>query len=294
MSRGSPPAEGRTPSETSPRRLLDRHGIRPSRRKGQSFLIQPGIARRIALAAEVSPDAVVIEIGPGLGILTRALAPLCRRVIAIEVDARLTRVLREEARLPPNVEILEEDAVKTDYAALAKRLGAPATIVSNLPYSVSTPLLFRFLEAGPAIGRWVLMLQREVAERILAAPGTKTYGALSVTLGLFTQVKRLFNVGPANFYPRPDVDSTVLRFDLRPPGEAGVADPDLLRAVIRESFSQRRKTLANALAALLPAGGRSLLEAAGIDPKVRGETLSPEDFARLANTLHDAGIRPPG
>ncbi len=291
MSRGSPPAEGRTPSETSPRRLLDRHGIHPSRRKGQSFLIQPGIARRIALAAEVTPDTGVIEIGPGLGMLTRALAPLCKRVIAIEMDARLTRVLREEAQLPPNVEILEADAVKTDYAALAKRLRSPATIVSNLPYAVSTPLLFRFLEAGPAIGRWVLMLQREVAERILAAPGTKTYGALSVTLGLFTQVTRLFNVGRANFYPRPDVDSTVLCFDLRPPGEVCVADPNLLRAVIRESFSQRRKTLANALATLLPVGGRSLLEAAGIDPKARGETLSPEDFARLANTLHNAGIR---
>jgi 16S rRNA (adenine1518-N6/adenine1519-N6)-dimethyltransferase len=136
------------------------------------------------------------------------------------------------------------------------------------------------------------MLQREVAERILAAPGTKAYGALSVTLRLFTDVKRLFSVGPANFFPRPDVASTVLRFDLRPAGEAGVKDPALLRAVVREAFGQRRKTLGNALASILPAGEQDLLLAAGIDPKARGETLSPEDFARLSNTLSGAGVRP--
>ena len=289
MSRGARRADRPQPSENSPRAILARHGIRPSRRKGQSFLIQPGIAQRIALAAEIPPRAGVIEIGPGLGILTRALAPRCARLIAIEVDPRLAGILREEEPLPENVEILEGDAVKADYAALAKRLRGPRLIVANLPYAVSTPLLFRFLEAGPLFTRWVLMLQREVADRILAKPGTKAYGAPSVTLRLFSEVKRLFNVGPANFYPRPEVASSVLRFDLRPARAAGVKDPALLRAVVREAFGQRRKTLANALAARLPGDGRAFLREAGIDPKARGETLSPEDFARLSNALSGAG-----
>jgi 16S rRNA (adenine1518-N6/adenine1519-N6)-dimethyltransferase len=119
--------------------LLERHGIRPSRRKGQSFLVQPGIARRIALAAEIPPGASVIEVGPGLGMLTRALAPLCGRVLAIEVDGRLVRILKEEETLPENVEILEADALRADYQALVKGLRRPRLIVSNLPYAVSTP-----------------------------------------------------------------------------------------------------------------------------------------------------------
>lgn len=267
------------------RGLLARHGIHPSRRKGQSFLIQPDIAGRIARAAEIPPGATVLEIGPGLGILTAALAPLCRRLLAIEIDPRLVGVLEAEAGLPPNVEIIQGDALETDLAALARRWRAPAVVVSNLPYAASTPLLFHLLEAGPVLGRWVLMLQREVAERILAAPGGKDYGALSVPLQLFTDVKRLFSVGRANFHPRPAVDSVVLRFDVHSPEDAGVADPALLRALVREAFGQRRKTLANALSGLLGPSAAAVLERAGIDPRARGETLSPPDFARLANSI---------
>ncbi|MDP3939310.1 MAG: 16S rRNA (adenine(1518)-N(6)/adenine(1519)-N(6))-dimethyltransferase RsmA [Deltaproteobacteria bacterium] len=290
MSEGDRRSARRPPSDSSARSLLERHGIRPSRRKGQSFLIQPDIARRIALAAEIPPGATVIEIGSGLGILTRAMAPLCRRLLAVEIDSRLVRVLSEEGSLPPNVEVIEGDALETDLGAMARRWRAPALVVSNLPYAASTPLLFRLLEAGPVIQRWVLMLQREVAERILAAPGSKVYGALTVPLQLFTDVERLFSVGRMNFHPRPDVDSVVLRFDVRPPEASGVTDPALLRAVVRAAFGRRRKTLANALAPLVGEGGSALLEEAGIDPRARGETLAPGDFARLANALHRAGL----
>ncbi len=289
MSEGDRRSARRPPSDSSARGLLERHGIRPSRRKGQSFLIQPDIARRIALAADVPPGATVIEIGPGLGILTRALAPLCRRLLAVEIDSRLVRVLSEEGSLPPNVERIEGDALETDLGAMARLWRAPALVVSNLPYAASTPLLFRLLEAGPVFRRWVLMLQREVAERILAAPGSKGYGALTVPLQLFTDVERLFSVGRMNFHPRPDVDSVVLRFDVRSPGASGVADPALLRAVVRAAFGRRRKTLSNALSTLLGPSVGALLKEAGIDPRARGETLSPAEFARIANLMSRGG-----
>lgn len=288
MSRGGRPAGRRPPPGGSARSLLARHGIHPSRRRGQSFLVQPDIARRIAEAAEIPAGATVIEIGPGLGILTRALAPRCRHLLAVEIDPRLVRVLEEEAALPPNVEIVTGDALAVDLPGLARRWRGPALVVSNLPYAVSTPLIFRLLEAGPVLRRWVLMLQREVAGRILAAPGGKAYGALSVPLQLLTDVRRLFSVGRSNFHPRPAVDSVVLRFDVRPPERSGVADPALLRAVVREAFGRRRKTLANALSTLLGGAAAGLLEAAGIDPRARAETVPPEAFARLANLVGEA------
>jgi 16S rRNA (adenine1518-N6/adenine1519-N6)-dimethyltransferase len=269
--------------------VLARHGIHPSRALGQSFLLQPAIAERIAAAAELSESA--IEIGPGLGILTRALAARFQRVAAIEVDRRLARILREEAELPAHVEVIEGDALGVDYAALAARLVPPCAIVANLPYAVSTPLLFRFLDNRAVLPRWVLMLQREVGERILAGPDTEAYGTLSVPFAIFADVKRLFTVGRANFYPRPEVESIVLRFDLRDSPRVPVADPALLSRVIREAFGRRRKTLANALASLVGETGPEAFVEAGIDPRRRGETLSPEEFARLSNAFARAGAR---
>lgn len=291
MSRGDPPPSHRSGRRASPRETLLQHGIRPSRLRGQSFLLQPGIATRIVGEADLLPETSVIEIGPGLGILTRALAPRCRKVLAIEIDARLVKILGGEGSLPANVEVLHADALKVDYARLAKRLGGPVVVVANLPYAISTPLLFRFLEARKAIQRWVLMLQREVGERILAPAGTKTYGALSVPMQLYTDVRRIFSVGPANFYPRPKVGSVVVRFDLRSASAVRLADPDLLEQVVRAAFGQRRKTLANALASLAPMSGPDPFAEADIDPRVRGERLQPEEFARLANAFHAAGVR---
>ncbi len=275
----------------SVRTLLARHDIRPSRRLGQSFLVQPGVAERIARAAEIPPDGSVIEIGPGLGILTRALAPLARKVAAIEVDHRLVGILREEGDLPLSVEVIEADALDVDYDALARRLGGPVFVVANLPYAISTPLLFRLLESRDVIRRWVLMLQREVGDRLAAGPGTREYGALSVPIQLFADVKRLFTVGPANFHPRPEVASLVLRFDLRAAPSVPVLRRDVLSRVVRESFNRRRKTLSNALSALVAETGPAPFAEAGIDPRRRGETLSPEEFAGLANAFARAGAR---
>lgn len=275
----------------SVRTLLSRHDIRPSRRLGQSFLTQPGVAERIARAAEIPLDGSVIEIGPGLGILTRALAPLARKVAAIEVDHRLAGILREEGDLPPNVEVIEADALDVDYGALARRLGGPVFVVANLPYAISTPLLFRMLEHRDVLRRWVLMLQREVGDRLAAAPGTRDYGALTVPIRLFAEVKRLFTVAPANFHPRPEIASVVLRFDLREAANVPVEDPGVFSRVVRDSFNRRRKTLSNALASLVAETGPGPFAAAEIDPGRRGETLSPEEFASLANAFARAGAR---
>jgi 16S rRNA (adenine1518-N6/adenine1519-N6)-dimethyltransferase len=269
----------------SVRTLLSRHGVRPSRGRGQSFLIQPGIAERIARLAEIAPGDSVIEVGPGVGILTRALAPLCRRLACIEVDPKLVHILREEGGLPPHVEVIEADALEVDYAALARRLGGDAIVVANLPYAISTPILFRLMETLPSLPRWVLMLQREVGVRILARPGSKAYGTLSVPLGLFLEVRRLFTVGAVNFYPRPKVESVVLRFDRRGQPLVPVKNRTVLRRLVQEAFGRRRKTLANALAALTAETGSHPFQEAGIDPRRRGETLAPEEFARLANAF---------
>jgi len=279
------------PRPESIRSLLARHAIRPSRRLGQSFLTQPGIAERIARAAEIPRGASVIEIGPGLGILTRALAPLARKVAAIEVDHRLARILRAEGDLPPNVEVIEADALDVDYDALARRLGGPVLVVANLPYAISTPLVFRLLECRGAVHWWVLMLQREVGDRLVAAPGSKDYGALTVGIRLFADVKRLFTVGPSNFHPRPEVASVVLRFDLLEAPRIPLEDPGVFSRVVRDAFGRRRKTLSNALSSLVAETGPGPFAAAGIDPRCRGETLSPEEFAHLANAFARAGAR---
>ncbi len=288
MMPGRCPAAGGPGGPGSPRSQLERHGIRPSRLRGQSFLLQPGIASRIARAAEIPARGSVIEIGPGLGMLTRALAPRARKVLAIEIDSRLVRVLREEGTLPSNVALVEQDALKVDYAGLAGRLGGPVLIVANLPYAISSPLLFRFLEARGSIRRWVLMFQRELGERILASPGTKAYGSLSVRLQMLADIKLLFHVGASNFYPRPEVGSSVLRFETRRSPRVRIEDPELFEAVVRKAFGQRRKTLANALSSLLKGVGADPFAEAGVAPGARGETLTPEAFARLANALNRA------
>jgi 16S rRNA (adenine1518-N6/adenine1519-N6)-dimethyltransferase len=294
MTPGRCPAAGGSGGAGSPRSQLARHGIRPSRLRGQSFLLQPGIASRIARAAEIPARASVIEIGPGLGILTRALAPHARKVLAIEIDSRLIRVLREEGMLPSNVSLMEQDALEADYAGLARRLGGPVLIVANLPYVISSPLLFRFLEARGTIRRWVLMLQRELGERILAPAGTKAYGSLSVRLQMLADIRLLFHVGSSNFYPRPEVGSSVLRFETRRSPRVRIEDPELFEAVVRGAFGQRRKTLANALSSLLKGTGADPFAEAGVAPGARGETLTPEAFARLANALNRARSRPIG
>ena len=258
-----------------------------TRALGQHFLRDRTVVERVlALIAPTARD-LVVEIGPGRGALTDALAARAGRLLALEIDAGLAAALQARFADAPTVEILQADARRFDYAGLGARRPDPdgrVLVAGNLPYSVGKPILAALVEAGSAIDEMTLMLQKEVADRVAAPPGSKTYGALSVLTQAAAQVRLAFAVPPGAFSPPPQVDSAVLH--LRPHREPPVPIPDPHRfaAVVRAAFGQRRKSLANALAAglAMPAEvARERCQAAGIDPGRRAETLSLAEFARL-------------
>ena len=258
-------------------------GLRARKRFGQHFLVRPDIARRIVAAAELDGSETVLEIGPGHGALTDLLAAAAAELYVVEVDRDLARRLGEEHAARPNVHVVEADILEVD---LVPMLGAraPVTVVANLPYNISTPLLFRLLDSPELFRRLVLMLQREVADRIAAPPGSKTYGRLSVTVQLVASVRPVIRVPSSAFTPRPKVDSAVIviePFHERLPDEA---ERRAVREVVRTAFSQRRKQLVNSLAPLT-ADPAKVLERLHIDPRRRPESLSVEDFRNLAGAL---------
>ena len=258
-----------------------------SRRRalGQHFLRDAGIARAIVdLVAPTARD-LVVEIGPGEGALTGELAHRAGRVIALEIDPALVAALR--ARLP-DVEVLEADARRWEYGALRAPAGGRVLVVGNLPYSVAKPILQSLIEARTAIQEMALMLQREVAERVAAAPGGRTYGSLSVLTQLYCDVRVGLRVPPGAFRPPPQVESAVLSVRVRPEPRVPLADERRFATVVRAAFAQRRKTLANALAGGLglPADRvRAAAEGAGLDPIRRAETLTIPEFAALVARL---------
>ena len=276
---------------SSPKILLQRLGLRPKKTLGQNFLVHPHQARRIVDALELGGDETGGEIGAGLGALTVYLAQEAHRVLALERDPALARFLREEI-FPeaPEVEVLCQDVLKFDFLELSREVGQPLAVVGNLPYQITSPLLFKLMEERVALSRAVLMMQQEVGARLLAQPGTKDYGVLSVLLLYHFSIQRLFSLGPANFYPPPQVDSVVLRLTpaaVSPPSR----DPALLARVVKAAFGQRRKTLNNTLTAraadfgLSPEEMRAIFAALNIDPVRRGETLSLAEFVALSNNI---------
>jgi 16S rRNA (adenine1518-N6/adenine1519-N6)-dimethyltransferase len=238
---------------------------------------------------------VVVEIGPGQGALTGLLAAASGRLVALEVDAALAARLRERFADALSVEIADADARSFDYSALAALKPDPSgrvLAVGNLPYSVGKPILMALVEAGGAIDEMALMLQREVAERVAAAPGSRVYGSLSVLTQVACDVRLAFGVPPGAFSPPPQVDSAVIHLRARAAPPVPIAEPERFRAVVRAAFSQRRKNLANALAAglgLSAERARALITGAGIDPGRRAETLSLGEFAHLAEALREGG-----
>lgn len=279
---------------TSPaeiRSLLERHGFNFRKALGQNFLIDSHVPERIAAASGADKDTAVLEIGPGIGCLTEKLAERAGRVVSVELDRRLEGVLSETLMPYDNVEVIYGDALKIDLAALAREKLLPLrpAVCANLPYNVTSPLISAFLDAG-VFGSVTVMVQREAAQRMAALPGTAEYGAFSVYVSWHCEVKRLFDVPPSCFMPAPKVTSSVIRLDKRKSPPAEVTSEDWFFKVVRASFAQRRKTLANALSNSLPCVSRSDAEAAlgamGLDPRVRGETLSAEQFAKLSNLLY--------
>ncbi len=274
------------PRET--RAVLERHDLAPRHRLGQNFLVSDDVIGRILALAELAPDDVVYEVGPGIGTLTVAMLPRVRCVVAVEADRVLPGVLAETcARDGERLAIVQGDALRVTSTELAEVAGsAPNKLVSNLPYQVAATLILDVLQTMLSIERLVVMVQAEVADRIAAIPGSKAYGAYTAKLALHGKVTGRFEVGPGNFMPPPHVDSAVVRIDRVP---APCEQPKFVAEVIDAAFAQRRKTIRNSMAAkgFDKAALDDAFAAADIDPRVRAETLAPADFVRLAAQLRD-------
>ena len=278
------------------RDTLQRHGLRLSRELGQSFLVEDAMAERLALASGASEGDAIIEVGTGLGVLTRALARRAETVVTIEIDSGLIGALQSDAALPTNVKLVHADALDVDLAALAKELAGrggrrTVRVVANLPYSAATPLLRRLLDLREMLADWSVMLQRELADRLVAEPGTRDYSSLTVLHRLAVDVSRELELNAGCFFPPPKVASAFVR--LRPLQAPSLVPGELARAerVIRAVFGQRRKTILNGLrgGGLPQSGDRAALIAAlseaGIEPRVRAETLSSEKLLLLTRAL---------
>ncbi|MGV8074290.1 MAG: 16S rRNA (adenine(1518)-N(6)/adenine(1519)-N(6))-dimethyltransferase RsmA [Syntrophobacteraceae bacterium] len=273
----------------TPRHYFNFHGTRPRKRFGQHFLSQPNTAERIVRSAELEPSDVVVEVGPGLGALTQFILPSVRRLHLVELDRDLAEYLQEN--IPPSecrVFIHQQDILTFDIEDLSEAEGQRLVVLGNLPYNISSPLVFHLLESLSAVKRSVFMVQREVGERFAAVPGTKEYGVLSVLLGIYARVSRLFLVGPQQFYPPPNVDSLVLSIEFPEAPPADAPSFEFLRNLVNIAFQQRRKMLRNSLSVLAGKNTAALDEAfseSGIDPKRRPESLSPEEFLRFGCVL---------
>lgn len=266
------------------RRLAAHLDLRPTKALGQNFVIDPNTVRRLVRTAGVGVDDVVVEVGPGLGSLTLGLLEQAQRVVAVEIDPRLAALLPDTVRerAPQCLDRLE--VVLQDALTLEEVPGPPPTaFVANLPYNVAVPVLLRLLEKLPSLQKGLVMVQAEVADRLAAGPGSKTYGIPSVKAAWYAEVSKAGSIGRNVFWPAPNVDSGLVAFARREPPDA---DRVATFAAIDAAFAQRRKTLRAALAgwAGSPVVAEQRLRAAGIDPSARGETLTVQDFARLAST----------
>ncbi len=266
------------------RLLADRLGVRPTKARGQNFVIDGNTVRRIVRSAELSADDVVLEVGPGLGSLTLALLPNVARVVAVEIDETLASALAAtvEAQRPDLLDRLE--VVQADALAITDLPGPePTALVANLPYNISVPVLLHLLERFPTIRRVLVMVQLEVADRLAAGPGSKVYGVPSVKARWYGDVAKAGSVGRTVFWPAPNVDSGLVALTRTSPPVTTATRAEVF-TVIDAAFAQRRKTLRAALAgwAGSPVLAEASLRAAGVDPSARGETLSVADFARIA------------
>ena len=268
--------------------ILNRFKLRADKKLGQNFLIDENVVHQIVAAAELSEADTVLEVGPGIGTLTQGLAESKARVVAVELDTRLLPVLATTLNGYDNVRVVHGDILKVN---IMEEVGAPSfKVCANLPYYITTPIIFALLEKRLPMERLVAMVQKEVAERMAAQPGGKEYGALSVAIQYYTEPKIAFIVPPTSFIPAPAVDSAVIVCKRREKPPVEVCDEGLFFRVVKAAFSLRRKMLSNSLKNM---GIKSeqvakCLELAGVDGKRRAETLSLEDFAKLTNSFNEA------
>lgn len=282
-----------TPIKT--REILDKYGFSFKKSLGQNFLIDTNILRNIVHHSGVHSESGAIEVGPGIGALTEQLAKNCKKVVAFEIDQRLLPILKDTLSAYDNIQVIHEDILKADVAKVIKEEFTGQVddlhIVANLPYYVTTPIIMKLLEERLPLESITVMLQKEVADRMAAAPGTKEYGSLSIAVQYYTTAAVAMIVPKTVFVPQPNVDSAVIHLKVRDKPAVEVEDEGFFFEITRASFAQRRKTILNNLVSQLPDGKARKelilqgLEAAGIDPIRRGETLSLQEFADLSNAL---------
>ena len=272
---------------TSVRKLLAQYDIHPRKRLGQSFLEDMNIIHRIVALAQPAEDETIVEIGAGLGFMTEELAKGAGRVIALEVDPRLVAILRERFAGQERVDVVQTDVLKYDFSAAFPE--GRGKVVGNIPYHISTPILFRLLDFRRSISSMILMFQKELADRIAAPPGSRIYGIPSVMVARYTTATCELTVPPTCFYPVPDVVSSVLRIVVRQ--EPDLPDGELFAKIVRAAFAQRRKTLWNNLRGIGLPDERvdMVLSRSGIDRIRRAETLSVEDFSQLTTAWIETG-----
>lgn len=284
------------------RKLMERHGFHCRKSMGQNFLADANIVDKIISSAILDKSDTVVEIGPGMGVITRAAAGRAGSVVSFELDRNLLPILKETLQGLENVHVVAGDAMEVDIdKAVISRTGnnGPYKLIANLPYYITTPLIMHLIKRRFNISLFIIMVQQEVAERMAALPGGKEYGALSVAVQFYTEVALLFRVPRTVFMPRPEVDSAVVRLAARSKPAVDVPDEDLFFRIVRGAFGQRRKTLLNALSSALDCFTRDnikkMLEDSGIDPGRRGETLSLTEFAEITRQVHacsDASASP--
>ena len=276
------------------RQLKEKYGFRFAKGLGQNFLTDPSVPEAMIAGSQIGPEDLVIEIGPGIGVLTAAAAEAAGRVVAIEVDERLLPILGETLQEYDNIEIICADVLKTDLREIIEtqktkyQITGDVRIIGNLPYYITTPIIMKLLEEELPVKTITVMMQKEVADRIESGPGSKAYGAISVAVQYYADVSRIVSVPKEVFLPSPKVDSAVLLLELRETRAVQPLDETQFFACVRAGFGQRRKTLSNALcgAGKIPKETvREALSAAGIDESRRAETLSIEEFARIADEL---------
>ncbi len=271
------------------RDLLSRHGFSFSKKLGQNFLINPSVCPRMAASCGADKDGGVLEIGPGVGVLTKELAAVAGQVVAIELDDRLLPVLDETLADCENVAVVHGDALKLDlHALLSERFGdRPVSVCANLPYYITSPLIMALLESRLPIDALTVMVQREAADRLCAAPGTRAAGAVTLAGAYYAEAEKLFDVSRGSFMPAPNVDSAVIRLTVRKTPPVNVKDEKLLFRLIRAGFGQRRKTLSNSLSSAVPDRDRlrAALETAGVSSTARAEELTLQQFAAIADAL---------
>ncbi len=276
---------------TAPQTLLKAWNLKAHKALGQNFLKDPNICRQIVSLARIDASETVLEIGAGLGAMTIELADKARQVIAVEKDRQLVPLLRAEllARRVQNVQLLQQDIMSLKWDPLARPLDRPLVVMGNLPYNISSQIIVMLIRERQWVDRAILMFQKELADRLVAGPGSKTYGRLSVMLQYYADLNQLRTIPAKMFYPRPKVDSSLLGIEFKTQIDPLAIDETLLATVVQAAFGQRRKTMRNAMSAgLLPLDGpeaEAVLNASRIDPCRRAETLSVDEFVVLTNQV---------